>query len=246
MNRFFVTSDQIAGDILTVTGPDAHHIVHVLRLKKGDDFEAADETGLVHTCRIEREETDEITARVLFSEPGQSELPNRIVLFMGLPRFEKMELIIQKAVELGVASVVPVVTARTVVRFDDKKAAAKRARWQTIAEAAAKQSKRTVVPDVLPVMSFEEAVRYATGTLDKVFIPYEKAKDSGLSRERISLVKKGESLGIFIGPEGGFEEEEAAYARTNGAEFLTLGPRVLRCETAAIATLSILMFHLTT
>ena len=264
MYRFFISSGAIGGEILTVAGPDAHHIAHVLRMKSGEDFEAADEEGRVYTCRIlsvdhelqgdgsenSRKGSSEsksgavIRAQILFSEMSGSELRSRIILFQGLPKFEKMELIIQKAVELGAFEVVPVVTARTVVKLDAKKAASKRERWQAIAEAAAKQSKRSVIPEVAPVMTFKEALKKA-GALDHILIPYEKAGGMDETKARLKAVRPGESLGVFIGPEGGFEEKEVEEAILAGAAPLTLGPRILRCETAAITTLSILMFQLT-
>lgn len=161
MNRFFIRSGDVLSGTLTISGGDVNHIRNVLRMKAGDDFEAVDETGKVHTCRIVSEEEDGILSEVLFSEESGAELPNRIVLFQGLPKFDKMELIIQKAVELGVHSVVPVSTRRTVVKLDEKKAGGKISRWQTIAEAAAKQSKRGCIPEVGKVLSFSEALKAA-------------------------------------------------------------------------------------
>ncbi len=245
MYRFFTSSDLIGGEYLTVEGADVHHIRNVLRMKAGEDIEAVDENGLVYTCRIETLEKNVITARILFSEPAETELPSRVILYMGLPKFEKMELIIQKAVELGVSEVVPVKTARCVVKLDEKRSATKLERWKGIAEAAAKQSKRGIIPTVRGVMSFKEALTEAS-KLDHSIIPYEKAEGIESSRQAIENVKPGESVGIFIGPEGGFEVSEVEDAIASGAESITLGKRILRCETAAITVLSILMFHLTT
>ena len=249
MYRFFITSGALTGETLTVTGADAHHISHVLRMRPGEDIEAVDETGRVYTCRIEETAPGAageaaVTARVLFSEMSGAELKSRLILYQGLPKFEKMELIIQKAVELGASAVVPVSTARTVVKLDAKKAQAKTSRWQAIAEAASKQSKRTVIPEVKPVMTFKEALSDAA-KLDRVLIPYEKAEGIGQTKALLDSLKTGESIGVFIGPEGGFDEKEVQAAIGAGAVPLTLGPRILRCETAAITTLSILMFHLT-
>jgi len=270
MYRFFVTSGAIEGETLTVAGPDAHHMAHVLRMTPGEDFEAVDEAGRVYTCRIEElrrscgEASDRrpgddrarsgsgrgappetiVRAKILFSELSGCELKSRLVLYQGLPKFEKMELIIQKAVELGASEIIPVSTARTVVRLDAKKAASKRERWQAIAVAAAKQSKRSVIPDVAPVMTFREALENAAA-LDHILIPYEKAEDIAETKALLSALKSGESVGVFIGPEGGFEEREIEEALTAGAKAVTLGPRILRCETAATTTLSILMFQLT-
>lgn len=244
MYRFFVSSGDIIGKQLMVTGPDAHHMSHVLRMKIGEDIEAVDENGLVYTCRIAVIDRESVQAEVLFSEQSNAELSNRLILFQGLPKSDKMELIIQKAVELGASAVVPVSTARCVVKLDAKKAANKVSRWQGIAEAAAKQSKRDTVPEIMPVMTYKEALAYAE-SLDKMLIPYEKAVGIADTKAVLKGIAKGESVGIFIGPEGGFEEREVEEAEKHGAHSITLGPRILRCETAAITTLSILMFTLT-
>lgn len=244
MYRFFIEENQINGDTLYVDGGNAHHILHVLRMREGEDIEAADENGYVHTCRINWIGKEDLRAQVLFSEKGDAELPNELTLYMGLPKFEKMEMIIQKAVELGVHDVVPVVTRRTVVKLDEKKAGTKLNRWNTIAEAAAKQSKRTVIPEVRKVMTFKEALAEAKD-LDLVLIPYEKAEGMAATKAVLADIQPGQRIGIFIGPEGGFEENEVEAAIEAGAKSLTLGPRILRCETAALTILSILMFQLT-
>ena len=155
-----------------------------------------------------------------------------------------MELIIQKAVELGVHQVIPVASKRAVVKLDKKKEEKKRARWQAIAESAAKQSKRMYVPEIKQVMTFQEAVRYGS-ELDVVLLPYELAKDMENTREILGKISRGQSVGIFIGPEGGFEEEEVEQAVSGtAAQVITLGKRILRTETAGLAVLSVLMFAL--
>ena len=154
-----------------------------------------------------------------------------------------MELIIQKAVELGVGEIVPVATRRAVVKLDDKKAGKKVQRWNSIALGAAKQSGRSLVPEVKPVMTFAQAVEYAK-ELDIVLIPYELAEGMEKTREIISAVRPGQSIGVFIGPEGGFDEEEVEKAASFGAQPITLGRRILRTETAGLCVLSILMYHL--
>ena len=243
MYRFFITDEQLDGDKLNVSGGDGHHIRNVLRMKAGEDIEAVDAGGMVYTCRIESLTPEGVTARVLFSEPSGAELENEITLYMGLPKSDKMELIIQKAVELGAARIVPVVTARTIVKLDAKKAASRRERWQGIAEAAAMQSKRTRIPEVGDVVSFSKALEEAAG-LDRVLIPYECAEDMTYTRSVLKEIPRGASVGVFIGPEGGFEASEVDAARAAGASVITLGRRILRCETAAITTLSILAYEL--
>ncbi len=203
----------------------------------------SDGISMEYHCRIEDYEGEEARLEILWSEESAYELKNRLYLFQGLPKGDKMELIIQKAVELGAYAVIPVEMKRCVVKLDAKKAEKKRARWQQIAESAAKQSKRMVVPEVYPVMAFQEALRLAK-TLDVQLLPYENARDMKETRERIDSIRSGQSVGIFIGPEGGFEEDEVASAMECGACTITLGKRILRTETAGMAVLSVLMFRL--
>ena len=171
------------------------------------------------------------------------ELPSKIYLFQGLPKADKMELIVQKAVELGVYEIIPVATKRAVVKLDEKKAKSKTARWQTISEAAAKQSKRRIVPQIHTVMSFKEAVNYAKEMQIKL-IPYELAEGMEKTREIITSLKPGQDIAIFIGPEGGFEESEIQGALENGIMPITLGKRILRTETAGFTILSWIMYQL--
>ena len=182
-----------------------------------------------------------MTAVILYAMESDLELPSRIFLFQGLPKGDKMELIIQKTVELGVHEIIPVASRRCVVKLDEKKAKSKVARWQGISESAAKQSKRMIVPKVHPVMKFEEALEYAR-SMDMVLIPYELAKGMRHTKELFASIRPGQSVGIFIGPEGGFEEEEVKKAVEAGAEPVTLGKRILRTETAGMTVLSILMY----
>lgn len=171
------------------------------------------------------------------------ELSSRLILYQGLPKGDKMELIVQKAVELGVSRIVPVSLKRCVVKLDAKKAEAKRRRWQAVAESAAKQSGRSVIPQVDPVMTLEEALRDAKA-LDFRLIPYECARGMEEARSVLGKIQKGRSTGVFIGPEGGFEKSEVEAAVEAGAHPISLGRRILRTETAGICILSVLMFHL--
>ena len=171
------------------------------------------------------------------------ELSSKIYLFQGLPKSDKMEWIIQKAVELGVHQVIPVATKRAVVRLEGKKEVNKQRRWQAISESAAKQSKRMYVPEVSHVMSFKEALAYANN-LDVILLPYERAKGMQETKAIINSIKPGQSIGIFIGPEGGFDEKEVEQSMDEGAKAITLGKRILRTETAGLTVLSVLMFAL--
>lgn len=244
MQRFFVEPHQIDRDRheIHITGSDVNHIANVLRMKKGEELWISDKEKEYH-CVIESTEEDEVLLHILYAQEPDYELKNRIYLFQGLPKADKMELIIQKAVELGAYSVVPVSTRRCVVKLDSKKAEKKVARWQQIAESAAKQSKRMLVPEVHSVMTFKEALAYAK-ELDVLLIPYELAKGMKETKELIQAIEPGKSIGVFIGPEGGFEEQEVADAMEAGAKPITLGHRILRTETAGLAVLSVLMFQL--
>ena len=244
MQRFFVEPHQIDRDRheIRITGNDVNHIVNVLRMKKDEELWISDKEKEYH-CVIESTEEDEVLLHILYAQEPDYELKNRIYLFQGLPKADKMELIIQKAVELGAYSVVPVSTRRCVVKLDSKKAEKKVARWQQIAESAAKQSKRMLVPEVHSVMTFKEALAYAK-ELDVLLIPYELAKGMKETKELIQAIEPGKSIGVFIGPEGGFEEQEVADAMEAGAKPITLGHRILRTETAGLAVLSVLMFQL--
>lgn len=244
MQRFFVEPHQIDRDRheIRITGNDVNHIVNVLRMKKDEELWISDKEKEYH-CVIENTGEDEVLLHILYAQEPDYELKNRIYLFQGLPKADKMELIIQKAVELGAYSIVPVSTRRCVVKLDNKKAEKKVFRWQQIAESAAKQSKRMLVPEVHSVMSFKEALAYAE-ELDILLIPYELAKGMKETKELIQAIEPGKSIGVFIGPEGGFEEQEVADAMEAGAKPITLGHRILRTETAGLAVLSVLMFQL--
>lgn len=243
MHHFFVTEEQIKGEKITICGPDVNHIRNVLRMQKGEELEISDGMGREYVCAIQDADEKEIRLSILQRRTAVSELPSRIFLLQGLPKGDKMDLIIQKAVELGASGIVPVEMKRTVVKLDAKKAQKKQERWKNIAENAAKQSKRSKIPEVLPVSSFAEALAFAR-TFDVLLVPYECAEDMEETKKIISRIRPGDSAAVWIGPEGGFEEEEAEQIRASGGRLLTLGHRILRTETAGFAMLSILMYHL--
>lgn len=245
MQRFFVEPYQVEEEkhLIHITGTDVNHIKNVLRMKAGEEVWISDGGEKEYRCQIETMEADEVLLHIIYAQEPDYELPNRIYLFQGLPKADKMELIIQKAVELGAFAVVPVETKRCVVKLDAKKAEKKVARWQQIAESAAKQSKRMLIPQVHQVMTYKQALEFAA-QMDVRLIPYELAKGMKETREVLSEIKPGQSIGIFIGPEGGFEEKEVQMALETGAHAITLGRRILRTETAGLAILSVLMFQL--
>ena len=243
MYRFFVEPEQTGGETIIITGNDVNHMKNVLRMKKGEHILISDGQEREYDCESVGLEEDAVEAKILDVFGSAAELPTKITLFQGLPKADKMELIIQKAVELGVYEVVPVSTKRAVVKLDAKKAKKKVERWNTIALSAAKQAKRGRIPEVLPVMTLKEAFGYAK-EMDASIIPYEDAKGIGHSREVMASLKGKGHIGVFIGPEGGFEDSEVQKAMELGIEPVTLGRRILRTETAGMTVLSILMFQM--
>lgn len=244
MYQFFVEPGQIQDKKIIITGRDVNHIRNVLRMKTGEEISVSNGIdGKEYRCGIEAFTDEEVICTLRFIKEDGVELSSRIYLFQGLPKADKMELIVQKAVELGVYEVIPVAAKRCVVRLDAKKAAGKVGRWQGIAEAAAKQSRRGIIPNVHSVMSMREAVDYAR-IMDVKLIPYELAEDMQYTRDVIEAVRPGMDIAVFIGPEGGFEETEIETAVEAGIVPITLGRRILRTETAGLTVLSWLMYHL--
>jgi 16S rRNA (uracil1498-N3)-methyltransferase len=245
MYQFFVEPSRIQGKQIIITGRDVNHIKNVLRMKKGEEISVSNGVdNKEYRCGIEEILEDKVICSLRFIKEEELELPSRISLFQGLPKADKMELIIQKAVELGVYEIIPVACRRSVVKLDEKKANNKILRWQGIAEAAAKQSKRGMIPEVKPVMSFAEAAASCKAKVK--LLPYELAEGMDRTREIISGLKPGEDIAVFIGPEGGFDPEEVQTAIAHGMLPITLGRRILRTETAGMTVLSILMYHLET
>lgn len=244
MYQFFVETSQIQGNRVVITGKDFNHIKNVLRMKTGEELAVSNGTdGKEYRCGIEEFTEDEVICTLRFVKEDALELPAKVYLFQGLPKADKMELIIQKAVELGVYQVIPVSCKRAVVKLDEKKAKSKIARWQGIAEAAAKQSKRGIIPEVKDVMTMKQAIAYSRQCQVKL-IPYELAEGMEKTKEIISSLKPGEDVAIFIGPEGGFEEAEVQTAMESGIVPITLGKRILRTETAGMTVLSWIMYQL--
>lgn len=243
MYHFFINQDQVEDDHIRIIGPDVNHIKNVLRMGAGEEVLISNGVDKDYLCEVTSVTAQEVTARILSVEEGGRELPARITLFQGLPKGDKMELIIQKAVELGACEIVPVETKRTVVKLDKKKEESKLRRWNAVSESAAKQSKRLIVPEVAGVMSLKEALDFSK-EFDLTVIPFENAKGMERTREILSQVKPGMNVGIFIGPEGGFEDSEIELSESFGAKTVTLGKRILRTETAGLSVLSVLSYLL--
>lgn len=244
MYQFFVDSSQINGNEIVILGSDVNHIKNVLRMKAGEEVAVSNGVdGKEYRCEIASLQEDMVRLTLRFVKEDELELPSKVYLFQGLPKGDKMELIIQKMVELGVYEIIPVATKRCVVKLDDKKASSKITRWQGIAEAAAKQSKRRIVPSVHGVLTFGEALQYAKD-MDIKLIPYELAEGMAETKKLIEGVQPGQNVAVFIGPEGGFEESEVDKAKEQGVLPITLGKRILRTETAGLTVMAWLMYQL--
>ena len=248
MYHFFVPEENISEDAhkVFIEGGDYNHIRNVLRMHPGEEISVGTGTNNdEYRCEIEGFEDGRVICKLLFIKQAEMESPAEIILFQGLPKADKMELIVQKCVELGVSKIVPVSCKRSIVKLDDKKAANKIARLQQIAEAAAKQSKRTIIPKVADVMSMKDAVRYAE-EMEIKMIPYELEEGTKGTKEIFEKLKQAvysdpetrPRVAIFIGPEGGFEEEEVELATKAGILPISLGSRILRTETAGMVVLA--------
>lgn len=244
MYQFFVEPEQIQDKKIVIVGSDVNHIRNVLRMKPGEEIAVSNGIdGKEYRCQIEQITETEVLAALMFVKEDGLELPAKVYLFQGLPKADKMELIIQKAVELGVFEVIPVATKRAVVKLDAKKEKSKLARWQGIAEAAAKQSKRRIIPRIREVMSMRDAIAYAAD-MDLKLIPYELAEGMHRTKELIAGIHAGQSVAVFIGPEGGFEEKEIQAALEADICPVTMGKRILRTETAGLAMMAWIMYQL--
>lgn len=246
MYQFFVEPHQINVNdkSVIIVGNDVNHIKNVLRMRVGEEIAVSNgQDGREYRCGITAFQEEQVLCELRFIKEEGVELPARVYLFQGLPKADKMELIIQKAVELGAYQIIPVAAKRCVVKLDDKKARSKLVRWQGIAEAAAKQSKRAIIPQVAEPVGFGEAVKLAAA-MDVKLIPYELAEGMDRTKEIISSLKGGQNIAVFIGPEGGFEEAEIEKAVSCGIEPITLGKRILRTETAGFTVLSWIMYQL--
>lgn len=246
MHQFFVDRSQI--DIekkrVIITGNDVNHIRNVLRMKAGEELAVRDgEDDREYRCAVLTMDETQIVCELRFIKEDGTELPSRVHLFQGLPKADKLEFIIQKTVELGVCEIIPVETGRSVVKMEPKKVRQKTERWQAIAEAAAKQSKRGIVPAVREPMSFEEALQLAA-SMDVKLIPYELAEGMEKTKELFSSLPENADIAVFIGPEGGFEEGEIQRAAQYGIQPITLGKRILRTETAGLTVMAWLMYQL--
>jgi len=239
MHQFFVEDENIGTDYITITGSDVNHIKNVLRMKAGEKVRISNGKGCDFFCMIESMTEDSVETKIVETKIEDTELPNQIFLFQALPKGERMEYVIQKAVELGVHEIIPVAMKYCVVKLDEKKAKKKQERWQEIARSAAKQAKRSRIPQVKQVMSYREAVAYAS-KCDVQLVPYENERGMQATEEVFNNIQLSDSISVIIGPEGGFAEEEIALVRDK-MQVISLGKRILRTDTAAITVMSMLM-----
>lgn len=240
MHRFFADPHSIGGDTIKISGDDAHHISKVLRLKEDDEIIVCDKCGTDYYCSIKAIEKDEVEAWILKKEISSSEPPLEITLYQGVPKGDKLETVIQKCVELGAVKLVPVAMKRSVAVIKDSKK--KQQRMQRIALEASKQCGRARVPQIFEVMSFKEAVSHSSQN-DLKLLPYEAENENSLKKV-LKENKNAKTIAIFIGPEGGFDGEEILLAKNSGFEIVTLGPRIMRTETAPLACISAVMYEL--
>lgn len=239
MARFFVDSQNISADEIYITGEDVKHISRVLRMRENDALTVCDKCGNDYDCIIVNIGTDAVMAKILNKHKNNCEPPVNITIYQGLPKSDKMDYIVQKCTELGVCRIVPVQTGRVVSKPKDIDK--KISRWQKIAQEAAKQCGRGIVPKILPLMKFSDALNEIQSCDGINLMPYECEKDSRL---KDAIAEKKENINIIIGPEGGFDEAEADAAKACGIKQVTLGPRILRTETAPLAVVSALMYEL--
>lgn len=240
MYNFFVNESEKQGNCFIITESDFNHISNVLRMKNGDEILVSC-NGQASLCKIEIFQ-DYVKAEIIEENYHNTNLPIKIHLFQGLPKSDKMELIIQKAVELGVEEITPVEMNRCVVKIEEKKKKSKRERWQAIAESAAKQSKRVVIPKVNNIISYKQFLE-KTEELSVLLVPYENKDGMKATKEALGEIKPGDTVGIIIGPEGGFDEKEIDLVTEKNGKTISLGSRILRTETAAIASITMCMLY---
>ena len=241
MHNFFVSDSQKQNNRYLITGSDYNHIINVLRMDIGDTFLVSSDKKS-NLCKIESFDSETVTALIVEENYQNTELPLNIYLFQGLPKGDKMEFIIQKSVELGVFAVIPTEMNRCVVKLDEKKKKSKVTRWQAISESAAKQSKRNYIPKVFDVLAYKQALEMAK-TLDLLIVPYENEEGMLATKRVLEDLKNCKSVGILIGSEGGFDDNEIELAKEIGGKVISLGKRILRTETAAITSVAMCMLN---
>lgn len=248
MRKFYVPSNQITENKIKILNEDINHIKNVLRLNKGDKIEICDkDSSINYICEILEVSKEYVDCKILEIAKSEAEGNVELTVFQGLPKADKMELIIQKCTELGAFKFVPVEFSRSVVKLNSKDSFKKVDRWQKIAETAAKQSKRDLIPVVEQLINVKELCNQIKD-YDLVLLAFENEENNNLKNEllKIKETKEKIKIAIIIGPEGGIEEKEVSLLSDSGAKVVTLGKRILRTETAALTMASIIMYELET
>lgn len=241
MNRFFINKEQIYGDIIEINGADVKHIRDVLRLKQGEKIEISSECN-TYIGEIFELEKKTVKLKVINKYKGENEPSHFLVIYQGLAKGSKMDMIFQKGTEIGVSEFYPIATKRAVVKIkNEKKASSKLDRWQEIVDQAAKQSKRDKIPYVNEVLSFEEMISLLDGK-ENIIVPYEDEKQETIKNALKNII--GKKIHVIIGPEGGFEKEEIEKLKIIGASIVSLGPRILRTETAGLVASTMIFYEL--
>lgn len=247
MPKFFVTDRDISDNNITIIGKDVNHIKNVLRKKAGDELAICNtDTSFDYLCEINNVEGEQIKCTILEKIENNVESNIEVTIFQGLPKADKMELVIQKSVELGVYDITPIQMKRCVVKLNDKDKIKKIQRWQKISEVAAKQCGRNIIPKINNVANIKDICNLCS-QYDIVLVAYENEKNNTLKEQLIKVkeLNKDEiKIAIIIGPEGGIAPEEIEVFKEHGAEIITLGNRILRTETVALTVLSVIMYEL--
>ncbi len=240
MYNFFINDENVILDGYKITGKDYNHIKNVLRMKTGEDV-LVTLNGSSDLCCITEFTDTEVIVKIIKNNYQCTELPIKVNLLQGIAKGEKMELIIQKAVELGANAIIPVEMKRCVAKIEKNKVKQKTERFNLISESASKQSKRNIIPKVFEPMSFDGALDYAKN-FDLLIVPYECADGMTATKDCLNFIKSGMEIGILIGAEGGFDQSEIEKVITlSNAKIISLGKRILRTETASITALSVIM-----
>lgn len=246
MPKFFVNSDAIKDNNIVITGTDVNHIKNVLRMKIKDVITVCDkENSKNFLCEIEKIEEEKVSTKILEKLESNAESDLEITIMQALPKADKMELIIQKATELGMKKMIPISMSRSIVKLQEKDKKKKQARWQTIAEVAAKQSGRDYIPKIEEVMNLNQICDQIS-QYDMVMAAYEKEETTSIKDKIKELKDQGGPLkvAVVIGPEGGIDPKEIEMLEKAGAKTVTLGKRILRTETVALVFTSIMMYEL--
>ncbi|QGU95506.1 16S rRNA (uracil(1498)-N(3))-methyltransferase [Clostridium bovifaecis] len=244
MHKFFVNEDKIFGNKVIIEGDDVKHIYKVLRLEEGDKININNCNGKEFLGKIEDITKTKVEVELLEELDVNNESSVDVYLYQGFPKSTKMDLIVQKCTELGIKEITPVITERVLSALGEiKKDTKKIERWNRIAFEACKQSKRTLIPVVNDIIYFKELLEELK-EMDLIVVPYENAENYGIKQMTKNLHKEVKKVGIIIGPEGGFEEEEIETLKKINAHIVTLGPRILRTETAGFTALTLIMYEL--